>query len=122
MVVSVNKNTHTQRRRLFIGSLPVTPGFTRSSCERSGVSLFPPMLPEIFRVCQRPPRGLAVCGQRDDTIGNQRKERTMAGLYDIVIRGGTIMDGNGGTPFTGDVAVKDGRIAAVGTVDGRGEQ
>jgi N-acyl-D-aspartate/D-glutamate deacylase len=32
----------------------------------------------------------------------------MASEFDIVIRGGTIMDGNGGTPFVGDVAVKDG--------------
>ena len=46
----------------------------------------------------------------------------MASEYDIVIRGGTIMDGNGGTPYVGDVAVKDGKIAAVGTVSGRGAE
>jgi N-acyl-D-aspartate/D-glutamate deacylase len=46
----------------------------------------------------------------------------MATEYDLVIRGGTVMDGNGGTPFTGDVAVKDGRIAAVGKVDGSGAE
>jgi N-acyl-D-aspartate/D-glutamate deacylase len=34
----------------------------------------------------------------------------------IVIRGGTILDGTGGEPFTGDVAIDDGRIAAVGDV------
>ncbi len=33
--------------------------------------------------------------------------------YDLVIRGGTIIDGSGGEPFTGDVGVRDGRIAAV---------
>jgi N-acyl-D-aspartate/D-glutamate deacylase len=43
----------------------------------------------------------------------------MASEFDIVIRGGTIMDGNGGAPFRGDVAVKDGKIAEVGKVSGR---
>ena len=46
----------------------------------------------------------------------------MAHAFDVVIRGGTIMDGNGGTPFIGDVAVKDGKIAAVGTVTGTGAE
>ncbi|WP_299562170.1 amidohydrolase family protein [uncultured Mycolicibacterium sp.] len=40
--------------------------------------------------------------------------------YDLVIRGGTIVDGLGGAPFTADVAVRDGVIVAVGRVDGRG--
>ena len=35
---------------------------------------------------------------------------------DLVIRGAAIYDGKGGAPFQGDVAVKDGRIAAVGKV------
>ncbi|MFZ5669328.1 MAG: N-acyl-D-amino-acid deacylase family protein [Pseudomonadota bacterium] len=34
--------------------------------------------------------------------------------FDIVIRGGTIYDGSGGTPFVGDVAIRGDRIAAVG--------
>ena len=42
--------------------------------------------------------------------------------YDIVIRGGTIVDGSGGAPRRGDVAVSDGRIAAVGEVAGRGRE
>ena len=46
----------------------------------------------------------------------------MSSAYDLVIRGGTIMDGNGGTPYIGDVAVKDGKIAAVGTVTGSGAE
>ncbi|MCW2652218.1 MAG: N-acyl-D-aspartate/D-glutamate deacylase [Mycobacterium sp.] len=42
--------------------------------------------------------------------------------YDLVIRGGTIADGLGGEPYVGDVAVRDGVIAAVGLVDGDATQ
>jgi N-acyl-D-aspartate/D-glutamate deacylase len=35
-------------------------------------------------------------------------------MHDILIRGGSIFDGAGGEPMTGDVAVKDGVIVAVG--------
>jgi N-acyl-D-aspartate/D-glutamate deacylase len=42
----------------------------------------------------------------------------MASQFDLIIRQGLIVDGNGGEPFVGDLAVKDGRIAAIGTVDG----
>ena len=38
--------------------------------------------------------------------------------YDLIIRNGTIVDGLGGEPFVGDVAISDGVIAAVGSVDG----
>jgi N-acyl-D-amino-acid deacylase len=38
--------------------------------------------------------------------------------YDLLIRNGTIVDGLGGEPYVGDVAVQDGVIAAVGTVNG----
>ena len=34
--------------------------------------------------------------------------------YDLLIRGGTIYDGSGGTPFVGDVAIKGDRIVYVG--------
>ena len=40
--------------------------------------------------------------------------------YDLVLRGGTIVDGTGRQRFAGDVAVRDGLIAAVGTVHGTG--
>ncbi|MBK79636.1 MAG: amidohydrolase [Gammaproteobacteria bacterium] len=33
--------------------------------------------------------------------------------YDLIIRNGLVYDGSGGTPFTADVAVRDGLIAAV---------
>jgi N-acyl-D-aspartate/D-glutamate deacylase len=42
--------------------------------------------------------------------------------YDLVVRDGTIHDGLGGEPFTGSVAISGGRIAAVGTVAGRGRE
>ncbi|BBX10133.1 N-acyl-D-amino-acid deacylase family protein [Mycolicibacterium aichiense] len=42
--------------------------------------------------------------------------------YDLVIRNGTIVDGLGGEPYPGDVAVSDGVIAAVGTVPEKGER
>ncbi|CPR11689.1 amidohydrolase [Mycobacterium bohemicum DSM 44277] len=38
--------------------------------------------------------------------------------YDLLIRNGTIVDGLGGEPYVGDVAVADGVIAAVGSVNG----
>ncbi len=35
-------------------------------------------------------------------------------MHDIVIKNGTLVDGTGSPPVSGDVAVRDGRIAAVG--------
>jgi N-acyl-D-amino-acid deacylase len=42
--------------------------------------------------------------------------------YDLVIRGGTIVDGSGSPPFVGDVAVRGEWIVATGTVAGRGRE
>ena len=42
--------------------------------------------------------------------------------FDIVIRGGSVFDGTGGEPFTADVAIRDGRIAAIGRIDGTGTE
>jgi N-acyl-D-aspartate/D-glutamate deacylase len=46
----------------------------------------------------------------------------MASELDIVIRNGTIMDGNGGSPFRGDIGIKDGKIAEIGRVADRGRE
>src|SRR5438445_7821479 len=40
-------------------------------------------------------------------------------MVDLVIRGGTIVDGTGGPPRPGDVAIRDGRVVAVGEVGER---
>ena len=40
--------------------------------------------------------------------------------YDLVVRNGTVVDGLGGEPYRGDVAVSGGVIVAVGTVDTTG--
>jgi N-acyl-D-amino-acid deacylase len=38
--------------------------------------------------------------------------------FDLIIRNGTIVDGTGDNRFTGDIAIRDGLIAQVGTVTG----
>ena len=42
--------------------------------------------------------------------------------YDLVIRGGRIVDGTGRAAYAGDVALRDGKIAAVGVVPGKGRE
>ncbi len=45
-----------------------------------------------------------------------------AAEYDIVIRGGLVVDGTGAPAVRGDLALVGDRIAAVGVVDGRGRE
>ena len=39
-------------------------------------------------------------------------------MLDVIIRGGLVADGTGAPLYRADVAVKDGRIAAIGELDG----
>ncbi len=42
--------------------------------------------------------------------------------FDLIIKGGTIIDGSGEARFSGDVGIKDGKIAAIGDVTGDAAQ
>ncbi|MBL6752289.1 MAG: amidohydrolase family protein [Nevskia sp.] len=42
--------------------------------------------------------------------------------FDTLIKGGRIVDGSGGKPFTADIAIKDGLIAAIGARPGSAAQ
>lgn len=54
------------------------------------------------------------------TLSSCATARTVP-AYDTIIRGGTVYDGSGGAPFTGDVAIKGDRIVAVAPrIPGRG--
>ncbi len=43
-------------------------------------------------------------------------------MYDYLIKEATIVDGTGSAPYEGSVAIQDGRIAAVGDVDGAAKE
>ena len=42
--------------------------------------------------------------------------------HDMVIRGGTVVDGSGGKPFQADVAIDGDRVSIIGTVSGTGAE
>ncbi len=42
--------------------------------------------------------------------------------FSLVIRNGLIVDGNGGEPYAADLAVRDGKIAAIGKIDATGAE
>ena len=42
--------------------------------------------------------------------------------YDLVIRNGRVLDGNGNPWIRADVAIKDGRFAAIGKIEGKGRR
>ncbi len=43
-------------------------------------------------------------------------------MHDLVIKGGTIVDGSGSAPIEGDVAIDDGKLTAVGSVSEGGRE
>src|SRR3954466_10534558 len=43
-------------------------------------------------------------------------------MHDLVVRGGTVVDGTGAEARTADVAVTDGKVTEVGKVDSKGRQ
>jgi N-acyl-D-amino-acid deacylase len=43
-------------------------------------------------------------------------------MHDLVIRGGTVVDGTGGKPFVADVAIDGDRVSLVGTVAAKGRE
>ena len=43
-------------------------------------------------------------------------------MHDLVIRGGTLVDGTGSKPFQADVAIDGGLITAVGKIDAAGRE
>ena len=42
--------------------------------------------------------------------------------HDLVIRGGTVVDGTGAEPFAADVAIEGDQIVEIGKVSGKGKQ
>ncbi len=46
----------------------------------------------------------------------------MERAYDLVVRGGTLADGTGAPTYEADIAIRNGRIAAVGGIGGRGAE
>ena len=63
-----------------------------------------------------PSRTVALVAAATLLVACSRQAGDGAATYDVLIRGGTIYDGSGSPPITGDVAIKGDSIVAVGTV------
>src|SRR5215471_18732915 len=67
----------------------------------------------------RPDRQAIFAGRKIGSARPRRREPMReVGMHDIVVRGGTIMDGTGKAAFSGDVAIAEGRIMGVGGKQG----
>ena len=58
-------------------------------------------------------RATGLLVEQDDAALVAAEERTM---LDVLIKGGTIVDGSGQPARKGDIGIRDGRIAAIGTI------
>ena len=47
---------------------------------------------------------------------------TISNAFDLVVRGGTVVDGSGGQRYAADIGVIDGRITALGAISGTGRE
>ena len=43
-------------------------------------------------------------------------------MYDYLIKGATIVDGLGGKPYSGDIAIQEGQIADLGKLSGEARE
>lgn len=46
----------------------------------------------------------------------------MSTTYQLAVKGGTIVDGTGAQPYRGDIGIRDGKIVALGTVEGDADE
>src|SRR5262245_60441830 len=80
--------------------------------------------PRRLRAITRPSWGSGREGVRE--LHRRATIRATSGrqamTYDVVIRGGTVIDGTGAPAHSGDIALLDGRISAVGHVTARGRE
>jgi N-acyl-D-amino-acid deacylase len=64
---------------------------------------------------------LAVVAAVCSGVAKAQEGRTAEPEYDIVIRGGRVLDGAGNPCIFADVAISDGRYVKIGKIDGRGK-
>src|SRR4051794_25141184 len=57
------------------------------------------------------------CSRAAPSSSGRRRRDEGVPMFDVVIRGGLVVDGTGGAPRHADVGVRYGRVVAVGAVD-----